>query len=136
VAHRAGRRQVAVWLAEGEWAALDTLARRAGLSRAGAFAVLLEEMGRTSLAEAVLSDAPGRYRQGWAAPLRDGTAPRTRFGRVRLATWLSPSLAAKVKDAFRQERRKRGLRTLSFPSLVEVASHSEKDPDQIGRPSP
>jgi hypothetical protein len=136
VAHRAGRRQVAVWLAEDEWSALDAIVRRAGLSRAGAFAVLLEEMGRTSLAEAVLSDAPGRYRQGWALPLRDGMAPRTRFGRVRLATWLSPSLAAKVNEAFRQERRKRGLRVLSFPSLAEAHSSSIDDPDQIGRVSP
>jgi hypothetical protein len=136
VAHRAGRRQVSVWLAEAEWRALDAMVRRAGLSRSGAFAVLLQDMGRASLAEAVLSDAPGRYRQGWAAPLRDEKAPRTRFGRVRVAVWLSASLAARVNEAFRLERRRRGVRALSFRSLVEACSSFESDPDRVGRLSP
>jgi len=132
VAHRAGKRQVAVWLTKDEWSALDAIVRQSGQSRAGAFAVLLQELGHTSLAEAVLADAPGRYRQGWAVPLRDVNAPRTRVGRVRLATWLSPSLAAKVNEVFRQERKNRGLRPLSFPSLAAKPLSVKDRSNQIG----
>ena len=133
VAHRAGKRQVAVWLTKDEWSALDAIVRQSGQSRAGAFAILLEALGHTSLAEAVLLDAPGRYRQGWAVPLRDRNAPRTRIGRVRLATWLSPSLAEKVNEAFRQERKNRGLRLLAFPSLATTPLILKDGPNQIGQ---
>lgn len=101
---RVDRRQIAVWLSRSDWDALEDFAERRSWSRAEVLAFLLEGLGRSSLAEAVRLDAAAKRRSGWAKPFLDPKAPSTRFGRVRLAVWLSRPLAGEVLEALRALR--------------------------------
>lgn len=102
--YRVGKRQVAVWLPEPQWAELDRLAERRGWCRGVSLALLLEQLGRSSLAEAVVAEVSGRRRQGWARPFLRPEAPACRRGMVRLAVWLSAPLAREVSEALRMAR--------------------------------
>lgn len=102
---RADRRQVALWLSEEEWLALDAMARSRDWSRGESLAWLLVGLGQEALAEAVAASVPRGRRKGWAKPLRQDYAPACRHGRVRLAVWLEERLARRVLEALRTDRR-------------------------------